>query len=805
MAKIVTLYGQEYEMSDELINYVNVRKEFEDLSERQNGLFKKELSEKCKDADLLVEQGEAIAKKYFKEAENVILTHMAERDIFTIKEREVSELADECEVKDCFYSVFNELSDNYYAIEESAQEERDMREQRKESRGRFVGGGYGLQGAIKGSVEAGALNLVTGASHSFVNFVGNSMTEHKKEKDLKKIYLKYFNGLCNAFSRSICLYHVVLMSLYEQYNLMKFEIPSEENEEKAEAILENLKAGRIPVDKKENYIFQLITLNPFHEESYYFVLSDYGDLNNELEVAGNAFGIDVSSIKSKMIDSEFSFELLNIHESFEFDEKKDLDSLEKKLVSLLQRIKDKKQKFGFNEATSYEKDIDDTLKKYRTYRNVEFESFVQADNARKDYDRFYMYVKTYGLDTTELREILANTKFESDYVEKNINVFLDEIRKNYSDYQISGSEKSEIEKRLSDEYMELESSIEPIKSVILNHIDHISSNDIDYRIMKWDCDLAVVKDEKAPILVVVKNANCNTKLLGKLFIRSSAANVLGKTSDFVYLLNKEKFIIYITGNRKEWKLSEIDHIIFKSGLLGASFTVVKNSGIQEKISIDRSFGEHVKGLDDLIYRIKNLDTKQEQQALDTVSSIQTENAEINLENVADAKEVLNDSIPGTSEYESIRQKVAPLMPLLTSHDQSTKDRFENHRILCWNGDPTLIENAGTPIYASIRSFRCAPNLSGDNYIDQKAEVLLGKDTEIFYIITTDKFIVYEKGLKYIWNINDINVVNFKTKLLSSELHVVENNGNESVIKVSCVFQKHINGINAIIGNLRGII
>lgn len=66
------------------------------------------------------------------------------------------------------------LQDQYDEIEHQRQAEAAYRENRKASRSRWSGGGFGLGGALKGAAEAAALNAVSGLGHSAVNAVGNA-------------------------------------------------------------------------------------------------------------------------------------------------------------------------------------------------------------------------------------------------------------------------------------------------------------------------------------------------------------------------------------------------------------------------------------------------------------------------------------------------------------------------------------------------------------------------------------------------------------------------------------------------------
>ena len=51
--------------------------------------------------------------------------------------------------------------------------EKEYREARKASRGRWRGGGFGLGGASKGAATAGSFNAVSGLGHDLVNSAGN--------------------------------------------------------------------------------------------------------------------------------------------------------------------------------------------------------------------------------------------------------------------------------------------------------------------------------------------------------------------------------------------------------------------------------------------------------------------------------------------------------------------------------------------------------------------------------------------------------------------------------------------------------
>lgn len=79
------------------------------------------------------------------------------------------------------------LRKSYDDISERQRLEKEYRQLRKECRGRWQGGGFGVGGAIKGAVTAGAMNAVGGAMHSAFNAVGNitsSMISNKEKRTI---------------------------------------------------------------------------------------------------------------------------------------------------------------------------------------------------------------------------------------------------------------------------------------------------------------------------------------------------------------------------------------------------------------------------------------------------------------------------------------------------------------------------------------------------------------------------------------------------------------------------------------------
>lgn len=167
-----------------------------------------------------------------------------------------------------FDPMFNELEDLFGAyknIIQQNEDEHEYREQRKENRGRFVGGGFGLGGAISGSLKAGALNMATGLGHSVFNSIGNAMSNYEVSKKLKELYElpQCRDILLNAVN--ILVNNIWLIMINDVYQL---SIAADQEMKKSEAIFNNVINGRIPKEKTKAALLDVLSINPLKGQAY---------------------------------------------------------------------------------------------------------------------------------------------------------------------------------------------------------------------------------------------------------------------------------------------------------------------------------------------------------------------------------------------------------------------------------------------------------------------------------------------------------------------------------------------------------
>lgn len=82
-------------------------------------------------------------------------------------------------IKPQWFDKLEKLEDEYASILCDEAEMRQYRELRKLNRGRWVGGGFGLKGALAGAAQASLMNAANAGIHSIVNLIGNANSSRK--------------------------------------------------------------------------------------------------------------------------------------------------------------------------------------------------------------------------------------------------------------------------------------------------------------------------------------------------------------------------------------------------------------------------------------------------------------------------------------------------------------------------------------------------------------------------------------------------------------------------------------------------
>lgn len=276
------------------------------------------------------------------------------------------------------YEAYSKIQDQYAEIVLSESEKDAYRTARREGRGRWQGGGFGLGGALKGAATAGALNMVTGAGHMLFNGVakiGSSIAASSKMNQIfrsKNTSAALESGLYQAvFRLHLALIHCLDQAGADHQAAGGIVWPTDS--ETASAIVKNIPQIKDP-DQQRAAMIQAFQLNPYQEDWYWTALQMFGDHDGMLEEVERYFGVAVIRGEKERLLNKFVQTL-------------PLDT-EAQAQSAVDAIEKEKERLCYSGETEQTKAVLAAVKRfdveYRTVEGITFSTRQEAEASRAE-------------------------------------------------------------------------------------------------------------------------------------------------------------------------------------------------------------------------------------------------------------------------------------------------------------------------------------------------------------------------------------------------------------------------------------
>ena len=205
-------------------------------------------------------------------------------------------------VKEPFVETCYDFIDAYEEILAKQQGEHERRAYRKATRGRVIGGGFGLSGAVKGMATAGALNMGAGLAHGTWNMIGNALTDISASSDKSDLYKKGREALSGSLESSMMRLQTVLVDML---NIKGVNLDSG----KAASILSNIESGAIAGDNVFPAYCEAFKAFPYSIELYKSFIPRFPVCESDVVEMGKFFEIDLEDfLKELHVVNNFYFE-----------------------------------------------------------------------------------------------------------------------------------------------------------------------------------------------------------------------------------------------------------------------------------------------------------------------------------------------------------------------------------------------------------------------------------------------------------------------------------------------------------------
>jgi hypothetical protein len=293
-----SLFNSELTIQQDLINFNNFRHKYIKLADDAKYSFTLEYN-KLSSMEQLFEK---VPNIYYEKLTSII--NKAVEDLVHNKVYDIDEerFADRLAKKVQIAEVLSKLSDKYEEILEDQAEKDAYRTERRQNRGRFYGSGYGMSGAIKASINAGVLNAGTGLLHGAANVVGSAFSAIGAAAKKKALFSESttFTSIINAAHHD---FHLILFTLTDilQHNGIQIYQVTDRHIDDANVIFKSVTRSSFPKEEIIDTMIKAISLNPYNEKYYNFIIDTFGDENKEVENVASFFNVDVENYKQSLI------------------------------------------------------------------------------------------------------------------------------------------------------------------------------------------------------------------------------------------------------------------------------------------------------------------------------------------------------------------------------------------------------------------------------------------------------------------------------------------------------------------------
>lgn len=443
--------GTKIFFSEGMQNYASVHKLFAGLAVKGSKQFRRELNE-LKNLDEMVQRVGEIASDAISIGLTEGMQHLLRNDVFTVDIDTYAEMF----VPYCmplWLNAYEQFEEAYSSIVCTQQEIEEYRRIRKESRTKFVGGGFGVKNAVSGAVKAEVLNGITGTAHSLVNAIGNAKTNSQTEKEKQKLFhsAEMRELLVNGVYSSIYTLMFVNMHIITEETGVHFLIPEENDSDKAHAIVQNLNGNLIPEDKVNQMLAKAMQLDPSLSNIYFIALCKNGDVNKEIEKIADFMGIyingkNIYEVKERLIYEEVKDKI--VYMTANRDDEECVNVTKKEIEKVFQY-------YGVEQSETLEKYIQAPLEyldaKKRTVDGVVYETMEQAQAVRCDKEKIEQILDSKNLDTisgyNEALEELKQMQFFDSHIKNDIeNILKHEQKVRSKSLYTIGCRMVEIEK-----------------------------------------------------------------------------------------------------------------------------------------------------------------------------------------------------------------------------------------------------------------------------------------------------------------------------------------------------------------------
>jgi hypothetical protein len=375
--------------SKERVAYNSCRKEFSNLANQAVSRFTALYQSNASLEDVIQN-----APGQFQEALQPVLERcvaiLLEHDVLTVDTQLLLDTYGE--QIDAWSPCYMKIRDQYAEIVLNEEDLDQYRQERRQNRGRVIGGGFGFSGAVKGMATAGAMNMALGAGHMLINGLGKITSSIAASSKKSKVFRDpdTLATLQQGVGDTAFKCHYALIAALKQFcrDATAYNgAVTPEAGRAAAAMVQNAQKVTDP-QRALDILMQALELDPYLSQWYLYMLERFGDADGNLERVADYFG--VKAIRARKEEQLHSFAASLSLET------------EEQAVQAQRQVQEYSRQLGLCDETEDMRHIDDVVAQfdqaYRTVDELEFNTRAEADRARAELDKIFPILKQVNFD-----------------------------------------------------------------------------------------------------------------------------------------------------------------------------------------------------------------------------------------------------------------------------------------------------------------------------------------------------------------------------------------------------------------------
>ena len=402
MMKTIKIGNGSVNVSDEMVQYSRYRNTYIPFAEEAGTIFSKGYMEAVFAGDS-VDAFMGLMLNSLKPVINHCMKQLMIAGIYDIEEQEFFEKY--CDPYIEFYDYFKEYAGLCMEIADALAARMAIRaENSMNASNPWVGGGFGIKGAIKGALYAKGANMISNSLRASRDRKADKEDMESASIAIADIFMNpdVQTELRNAIKNSALNIHLAYLDVLRLHDIDEYPVDVAGNRKKAVAIFNNVINLELDFEEASKPLGQLFELYPFDLSVYRAMIEKYGDKDGVFQSIADAYEVDITKCKRDAISAALETKCVSYEDIVSMCEEKGFnvklpasiptgeDDAAKAVDSLINgrsyMLKEDEESTLIDKIQAYEKDRAKQIKAVSAYysmsRKMNLEKRIELHNIR---------------------------------------------------------------------------------------------------------------------------------------------------------------------------------------------------------------------------------------------------------------------------------------------------------------------------------------------------------------------------------------------------------------------------------------